>query len=70
MKLPALVQLQVAGGRNVTLGTANEPADVPELLRYVADYFDDNPGACEDMFSPALRSSGCAPEVVFISPAY
>ncbi len=45
-----LVYLRV-GGLPRLLGQAFEPGDVPELLRHVADYYDDNPSDCEKLFS-------------------
>ncbi len=46
------VYLTVGSVRKL-LGQCFEPADVPELLRHVADYYDDNPDACADLLSLA-----------------
>jgi hypothetical protein len=40
----------IVGGERKLLGQAFEPGDVPELLRHVADYYDDNPDDCATLF--------------------
>jgi hypothetical protein len=55
--VPQLVFL-IVGGERKLLGQALEPGDIPELLRHVADYYDDNPDDCEQLFS-----SSSAPRV-------
>lgn len=42
---------------DVVLGSVAEPAELPELLRHVADFYDDNPDVCESLFrAPAVRA--------------
>lgn len=45
-----LVHLRVAGLAKL-LGQASEPGEIPELLRHIADYYDDNPDACAQLFT-------------------
>lgn len=44
------VYLCVGRSRRV-LGLAYEPGDIPELLRHVADFYDDNPPDCAELYS-------------------
>lgn len=61
------VFLMVAG-RSVPLGVLNnEPAELPELLRHVADFYDDNPGACEKLFA-RLTGDGSYLQNPFLAP--
>lgn len=46
----------VVGAISKPLGVIEEPADLPELLRFAADYYDDNPDACERLFLPPTSS--------------
>lgn len=43
--------LRVSDRAEIPLGVVNEPGDVPELLRFVADYYDDNPDACAQLLA-------------------
>lgn len=48
---PYYVFLNVAG-KTVPLGAVHvEPGELPELLRHVADYYDDNPDVCAQLFA-------------------
>ncbi len=46
------VYLTVGTSQRV-LGQVFEAGDVPELLRYVADFYDDNPDDCARLFGAA-----------------
>ncbi len=58
--MPQVVYLTV-GHTQRLLGQAFEAGDVPELLRYVADYYDDNPDDCAQLFHGRRGSSPGAP---------
>lgn len=54
------VFLMVAG-RSVPLGVIQaESAELPELLRHVADFYDDNPDSCEKLFARSVTIGGNA----------
>ena len=44
------VYLYVGRSRRM-LGQVFEPGDIPELLRHVADFYDDNPSDCAVLFA-------------------
>lgn len=43
----------------VVLGSIVEPAELPELLRHVADYYEHNPDACVQLC--AAPAPNCVP---------
>jgi hypothetical protein len=45
------VFLKVLDGREVALGVVEDPGCLPELLRHVADYYDDNPTDCASLLA-------------------
>lgn len=50
------VYLRVGHNQRV-LGQIFEPEDLPELLRHVADYYDDNPDDCAELFNASSGTS-------------
>lgn len=57
--------LRVTGRSETPLGVVSEPADVPELLRHVADFYDDNPDECVELLNTPLRHTASAPALSF-----
>lgn len=49
--------LRVDRGLDVPLGCANEPGDVAELLRHIADFYDDNPAEAAALLSASRPAS-------------
>ncbi len=51
------VFLRVLGGMEIPLGHVVAPAELPELLRHVAEYYDANPDDCRKLLGEWPPSS-------------
>lgn len=56
--------MRLTGSREIPLGGIGEAGDVPELLRHVADFYDDNPDALAELLSGSRPFTCAAPAVL------